>query len=460
MKKGEIYEGTVETVEFPNKGIVAAGGEKVTVKNVIPGQVVSFRLTKKRSSGNQGTLIRVEKPSPLEKRKAFCKNFPLCGGCAYQSVDYRDQLGIKYDQVRKLLLPVIERFQKISHEEAEKIFCGISESPSEFRYRNKMEYTFGDAVKDGPLTLGLHKKGSTFDILQTDDCVLVDEDFNSVVKTVSEYAAENGIPYYHKMKHEGFLRHLLVRRSLKGEMLIALVTTSAAAHDFIELVRQLKSLKLNGSIKGILHMKNDSVADAVKSDETVVLSGEDHFYDEILGLRFKITPFSFFQTNTAGAEVLYTVVKQFIGDIKDAVVFDLYSGTGTIAQVISPAAKKVIGVEIVEEAVIAAVENAKSNALSNCEFIAGDVLKVLDEIEEKPDFLILDPPRDGINPKALQKIIRYRAQRIVYISCKPTSLARDLEAFLQAGYEVSKIKCVDMFPQSVHVETVVLMTRG
>ena len=280
-----------------------------------------------------------------------------------------------------------------------------------------------------------------------------------MVKCVSSYFEEKKLPYYHKIAHEGYLRHLLVRRSISGDIIVALVTSTQFEHELSELTERIKMLELEGNITGILHMKNDSVADAVKSEETVILYGQDYFYDEILDLKFKITPFSFFQTNTKGAEVLYTIAKDFIGDIKDAVVFDLYSGTGTISQVISDTAKKVIGVEIVEEAVDAARENAKLNSIENCDFIAGDVLAVLDDIEEKPDFLILDPPRDGINPKALHKIIKYEADRIVYISCKPTSLARDLEAFLAAGYEVKKIRCVDMFPNTVHVETVVLMSR-
>ena len=212
------------------------------------------------------------------------------------------------------------------------------------------------------------------------------------------------------------------------------------------------------------------MADTVTNEGTDVLYGQDFFYEELLGLRFKITPFSFFQTNSLGAEVLYQTAREFIGDAlpsgTDAdiaehgkIVFDLYSGTGTIAQMLSPVAKKVIGVEIIEEAVEAAKENAQLNGLHNCEFIAGDVLKVIDSIEEKPDYIVLDPPRDGINPKALEKIIRYNVPQMVYISCKPTSLARDLEVLQARGYEVKKICCVDMFPSTFHVETVVLLSH-
>ena len=204
---------------------------------------------------------------------------------------------------------------------------------------------------------------------------------------------------------------------------------------------------------------NDSLSDVVKSDETRILYGQDFFYEKLLGLEFKITPFSFFQPNSKGAEVLYETVREYIGDIDNQVVFDLFSGTGTIGQVLAPVAKKVIGVEIIEEAVEAAKENAVRNGLSNCRFIAGDVFKVLDEIEEKPDVIVLDPPRDGIHPKALPKILNYGVDKIVYISCKMTSLARDLEMMQLAGYRVEKMTAVDQFCETVHVETVVLMSK-
>ena len=216
---------------------------------------------------------------------------------------------------------------------------------------------------------------------------------------------------------------------------------------------------MEGKIVGILHILNDSLSDVVKSDETRILYGQDFFYEKLLGLQFKITPFSFFQPNSRGAEVLYETVREYIGDIENKTVFDLFSGTGTIGQVLAPVAKKVIGVEIIEEAVEAAKENALRNGLSNCKFIAGDVFKVLDEIEEKPDVIVLDPPRDGIHPKALPKILEYGVDRIVYISCKMTSLARDLEMMQMAGYRVEKMTAVDQFCETVHVESIVLLSH-
>ena len=329
-----------------------------------------------------------------------------------------------------------------------------------------MEFSFGDEYKDGPLSLGMHRRGSFYDVVTTRECRIVHEDFCRILSATLDYFASAQIPYYKKLQHVGYLRHLLVRRAVKtGEILAALVTTTqtegmTAEKDLLDGWRQtLEGLELEGSFAGILHIKNDSLADVVQSDETVILSGRDYFYEELLGMKFCITPFSFFQTNSLGAEVLYETVREYVGDTKDKVVFDLYSGTGTIAQITSPVAARVVGVEIVEEAVEAARENARRNGLENCEFIAGDVLKVVGDIQEKPDLIILDPPRDGIHPKARKRILDFRVERIVYVSCKPTSLARDLEVFLENGYRVERGCCVDMFPGTGNVETVVLLSH-
>ena len=461
MKKGEIYEGVIEKVDFPNKGRVLIDGQNVTVKNGMPGQKIRFMINKKRSGRVEGRLLEVLERSPLETREPVCSIFPQCGGCMYQTMDYQAQLNMKKNQIRELLDDAIKRGGQVDPEgNPDYLFEGIKGSPMEFAYRNKMEFSFGDAEKGGPLTLGLHKKGSTYDVLDAVDCKLVHEDLTKILNCVLEYCREQGFTYYHKMQHTGYLRHLLLRRgNTTGEILVNLVTTTQLEPNLTKLVERLLQLPLEGKIVGILHILNDSLADMVQSDETRILYGQDFFYEEILGLKFKITPFSFFQPNSLGAEILYSTAREYIGDTKDMTVFDLYSGTGTISQILASVAKKVIGVEIVEEAVEAARENAKRNGIDNCEFIAGDVLKVLDEIQEKPDYIVLDPPRDGIHPKALPKIIQYGVENLVYISCKPTSLARDLEVFLANGYRVVKAVCVDQFSQSVHVETVVLLSH-
>lgn len=558
MKKGEILEGIIQEVEFPNKGRVLTDEGGVTVKNGIPGQRVRFVINKKRRNQAEGRLLEVLENSPLEKRDPLCSIFPACGGCMYQTMLYEDQLRMKETQVKKLLdAAMVTAGQVDENSQPDYCFEGIKGSPKEFAYRNKMEFSFGDEYKDGPLSLGLHKKGSTYDVLTAADCKIVHRDMTEILRCVLDYfrgldapqdlhnlhgqqekakdkrmrepqetawdealhgpqetiedvlphglqeivknealhgledvksvlphvpqeiakgepvhgqeetvwaesphdpqkSAEDVPLHYHKMSHKGFLRHLLLRRAeTTGEILVNLVTTSQREYDLAPLVNRILSLDLEGKIVGILHMINDSVADVVQSDETRVLYGVDYFYETILGLRFRITPFSFFQTNSLGAEVLYSTARDYVGDTRDMTVFDLYSGTGTIAQILASVAKEVIGVEIVEEAVEAARENAWQNGLSNCRFIAGDVLKVIDEIPEKPDIIVLDPPRDGIHPKALPKIAAHiQAKKLIYISCKPTSLARDLVELEKYGYRVERACCVDMFPETVHTETI------
>ena len=513
MKKKQILTGVVERVDFPNKAVVKAqvpqpdesvATEYAVVKGALPGQTVEFSVKKARKNKCEGRLRTVLKKGQLETREAKCPNFGTCGGCNYQEIPYEQQLALKKEQVLRLIDAVYEgdgyQYDGILSVRKDGQY-------REWGYRNKMEFSFGDAVKDGPLTLGLHKKGSFHDIVDAEGCQIVHPDYSAVLACVREYAKENNIPYYHKRDHQGVLRHLLVRRAeVSGDMLVALVTSTQQEIDYSELVSRLLALPLEGQITGILQICNDSLGDVVQSDETKILYGKDWFEEKVLGLTFKISPFSFFQTNTSGAEVLYQRAREYVlgeinignagetgngnmaentpgeenapggdalnrktsdgnateihaVDLHDKVVFDLYSGTGTIAQLIAPVAHKVIGVEIVEEAVEAAKENAALNGLDNCEFIAGDVLKVIDDIEEKPDYIILDPPRDGIHPKALQKIIDYGVKNIVYISCKPTSFARDLAVFQERGYELKRVSNVDLFPETVHVETVVLLSH-
>ena len=453
MKKGQVYEGLIEKVEFPNKGIVSVEEEqnKVIVKNGIPGQKIRFGVNKMRKGKAEGRLLEVLEQSPLETRNPVCSIFPACGGCMYQTMSYEDQMKMKEAQVKEILdAGIVGDYE----------FEGVKASPKEFAYRNKMEFSFGDEYKDGPLSLGLHKKGSTYDVLTAFDCKLVHEDMNKILVCVLDYFKERNVSYYKKMQHVGYLRHLLLRRGdITGEILVNLVTTTQEEYDLTPLVEALLALDLEGKIVGILHILNDSLSDVVQSDETRVLYGQDYFYEKLLGMEFKITPFSFFQPNSRAAEVLYSTVRDYLGDMKGKTLYDLFSGTGTIGQILSPVAEKVIGVEIVEEAVEAANENAKHNGITNCEFLAGDVFKVLDEIEEKPDVIVLDPPRDGIHPKALPKILDYGVDTIVYISCKVTSLARDLEMIQAKGYRVVKAVAVDQFVHTVHVEVIIKMQK-
>ena len=456
MKKGVEYTGVVTKIAFPNKGEVDCGKDGIaSVKGTLPGQKVKFVVSKKRSGKAQGRLKEIIEKSPMEDVEPNCPHFGDCGGCSYQTMSYENQLKLKEDMVKGILDNAIKGDYQ---------FEGILGSPVQWGYRNKMEFSFGDEFKDGPLALGMHKKNSFHDIVTVDNCKIVDRDYNIILRCVLDYCVKKELPFYHKLRHEGYVRHLLVRRTTKTkELLVALVTTSDAEMekkaDLMSLVEEIKALDLSAKLCGVIHIINDGLADVVQSDETRILYGQEYVYEELLGLKFKISVFSFFQTNSLGAEVLYSKAREYIGETKDKLIFDLYSGTGTIAQILAPVAKKVVGVEIIEEAVEAAKVNASLNNLENCEFIAGDVLKVIDDLQDKPDLIVLDPPRDGINPKALQKIIDFGVDRMVYISCKPTSLARDLEMLQEQGYKVVKAAAIDQFPNTNHVETVVLLSQ-
>ena len=449
MKRNDIITVEIKDMEFGGFGIVYFEGKKVKIKGALLGQIIKAKVKKVKKDMVEGEIVEVIENSPLEKQ-SFCPHFGDCGGCIYQNVDYSDQLKIKEDIVKKLL-------EKEGIRDYE--FLGIVKSPKEHGYRNKMEYTFGKD-KEGNEVLGLHRKGRFYEVVMTDKCNIVDDDFLKALNLTFDYAIKKGLPFYDKKTHKGFLRHLVVRKASKaGEILLNIVTTTQLEHDFKELIEIYKNVDFESRLVGVLHTQNDSWSDAVVCEKLNVLYGKDYLIEELLGLKFKISAFSFFQTNSYGAEKLYETVREFAGDVSDKIVFDLYSGTGTIGIIMAPMAKKVIGIELVEEAVMSARENAELNGLKNCTFIAGDVSKKLKEIKEMPDVVIVDPPRSGINPKALEDIIKFNPQKVVYVSCNPESLARDLKIFSEGGYKVDKVKCVDMFPYTYHVETVVLMER-
>lgn len=451
MKKNDKIVVNIEQVTFPNKGIGYIEGQKVIVKNVLPKQQVLARITKKRSSGIEACLEEVLQQSPFEQASE-CSHFLQCGGCTYQNMTIEAENNMKQKQVMQLLEQAgieVESWE------------GIVSSPKQKAYRNKCEFSFGDEQKGGNLALGMRKRQSYYEVVTLTNCNIIDADFLKIIDAVLHFFQTRNIPFYHKSRHEGILRHLVVRKGeATGEILVNLVTTSEIPFSLEEYKNALLDLELQGKLCGILHTKNDGLADVVQSDQTDILYGNNYFIEKLFDLEFKVSAFSFFQTNTKGAEKLYEIVKEFAGEVKNKVVFDLYCGTGTISQIMAGKSKKVIGIELVEEAIVAAKENAQRNGLSNCEFIAGDVLQKIEELQEKPDLIILDPPRDGIHLKAIDKIIAFGAPEMVYVSCKPTSLARDLQIFQQNGYHVKRVKMVNQFPRTVHVETVVSLKRA
>jgi len=379
-----------------------------------------------------------------------CEHFGRCGGCIYLDIPYQQELSIKENTLVETLA------------EYAQFFKGLHPAPNVSGYRNKMELAFGDEGRDGRLALGMRKQRSFYEVATPNNCVLIPEDFKRVVMYVLEYFRNAGEAFYHRKRHVGTLRHLVLRRGhFTGEILLNLVTTSTLATPLAPLVQGLNELALDGTIVGFLHSMNDGVADVVKNENINLLHGRDYYNEEICGLKFKVSAFSFFQTNSAGAEKLYGLVRDYAAPQagENALAYDLYCGTGTIAQILSPAFAKVLGIELVEDAIKAAKENAALNGIGNCDFYAGDVMEIVRQHPATPDVVVVDPPRDGLHPKALPHIVALNAPRLVYVACKPASLARDLRLLAAAGYVVEKIEGMDMFPRTPHVEAIALLRR-
>lgn len=450
MKRGSQVTIKIEKTEFPSVGISEFEGKKLYIKGAFPGQTVKGTVKKKRDTYADVKLVEVLEKAPYEI-EAPCPHFGVCGGCSSQNLTYEKQLELLSDEVYELFedkdIPM-------------GMYLGVKGSENTWEYRNKMEFTFGDLEKGGELTLGMHMKGKSFGVLTVDNCMIVDEDFRKVLTVTVEYFRKQNLPYYRVMKREGYLRHLVVRKaSNTGELMVNLVTTTQIDFDLSEYTELLKSQTYKGKLVSVLHTENNSFSDAVVPEKVNILYGRGYIIEELLDLKFKISPFSFFQTNSRGAESLYSIVRDFMGNGENKVVFDLYCGTGTIGQIAAHNAKKVIGLELIEEAVEAAKENAKLNGLDNCEFIAGDVAETIKQVKVKPDIIILDPPRSGVSPKALDYVIKFNAKEIIYVSCNPKTMVDNLETLLAAGYKVEKSKVKDMFPNTPHAETVVRLIK-
>jgi len=450
MRRGSDLSVKIEKSQFPSTGIGYAEDKIIYVKNAFPGQTITGRVKKKREDHAELKLLSVDEKADYEI-EAQCPHFGVCGGCSSQSIPYEKQLEFLNEEVKTL-------FEEAGVTTGE--YLGVQGSPNQWEYRNKMEFTFGDEAKGAPLSIGMHMRGKSFGILTVDNCKLVDEDYRTIIRLTADYFDKQDLPYYRIMKAEGYLRHLVIRKAQNtGELLVNLVTTTQVSFDLSEYVNLLRNQTYKGNLVSIIHTENDSLSDAVIPEKVNILFGKDYIRETLLGLQFNISPFSFFQTNTKGAESLYTIVKEFMGDSTDKVVFDLYCGTGTIGQIVAGNAKKVVGIELIKEAVEAAKENAKLNGLNNCEFLAGDVAEIIKTVKDKPDIIILDPPRSGVHPKALDYVIKFNAPEIIYVSCNPKTLVNDLEVLVERGYEVIQTKVKDMFPHTPHVETCVLLQR-
>lgn len=454
MKKNQVFSLTIEEMADLQEGIGYIEQKPVYVKGALKGQKVEVRISRNKNTHAEGKLLSVLEKSEAEK-ESFCSHYGECGGCSLQTLPYDRQLEMKQNWIMRLLKTALpsEVFKELE-------FTGVLSSPKQLEYRNKMEFTFGNAYKGGETNLGLHKKGQFGSVITTDHCRICDQDFTIILEAALNLFKRRGVSHYNKFSHEGVLRHLVVRKGEKtGEILVALSAAGAQSEDLKAFVELLLQLELQGEIVGILYVENLGKADAVNG-EPFVLHGRDHYFDEILGLNFRVSLYSFFQTNTLGAERLYQTAFDGLKEIQGKYIFDLFSGTGTIAQLLAQRAERVVGIEIVPDAVNAAIANAADNQLSRCEFRVGDVLDILDHYEgHKPDVIVVDPPRMGIAPKALEKIVAFGAPEILYISCNPKTLAENLSVMYQAGYQPVKVTGVDMFPHTPHCETICWLKR-
>lgn len=446
-RKKKIITGKIEKVKFPNISEFTYEDKKVNFKGGIEGQTVSVVVSKRRSTHIEAKVLELLEKSELETNKT-CPNYIECGGCSYQTVSHEYELDLKLRQIKEL-------YNDIYSGDIE-----IFQSPLTNYYRNKMEYTFSDMYKDSPIMLGMHKKNRFYEVVDTKDCNLVHKDYEIIRNAVIDYARENELPFVKKRTHEGLLRHLIIRYALTtGEIMVNIVTTTQQNFDSESFVKMLLELNLEGKIKSIIHTENDSLADAVVPEKVNIIYGDEYITEKIFDLNFKVTPFSFFQPNVLGAINLYNKAIELCGDIENKVVFDLYSGTGTIGQIVSRKAKEVYGIEIVKEAVESANKSAIENGRTNCKFIAGDVLVEIENRKEMVDIIIVDPPREGINQVALEKIISCGAETIVYISCNPKTQKRDAEMMISNGYEMKVLKVFNQFPRTAHVECIALIQR-
>lgn len=466
MKKGMELELDIVGVDYPNKPFGLYEDRKIYPQgNFVVGSKVKGIITRIRSKKIEMKKVEVISKSQFEIDPK-CPHFSICGGCSFQNLNYDDQISLKTGLIKKM----IDNVAKYPY-----TLDTTIKSPEEFEYRNKMEFSFGNEVKNGPLTLGMHKKNSFHDVITVKDCTLMDSDFREILNTTKEYFSKQNLKFYHRMSHLGYLRNMVIRKGEKTkEISVNLVTTSQEQFDLTEWVNILLNLKLKNKIMSIIHTINDNLSDSVESskvDKEILLYGDSRDINErIFDLSFKISPYSFFQTNSECVELLYGRVLEYMEKIensksedkKSKIVFDLFSGTGTIGQIVSKKASKVYGIELIEEAVIKANENAKINKITNTEFIAGDVFKKLEEFDVRgitPDIIIIDPPRAGVGEKTVEKLVKYGIDNFIYVSCNPKTLALDLSKFQEYKYKLEKLGVVDMFPQTPHAECVALIKK-
>ncbi len=453
----------IEAVAAEGKALAHVDGAVLFVQFAVPGDIVDVKVCKKKKNYMEGFILRMVQPSP-HRLEPFCKHFGTCGGCKWQPLPYEMQLQAKQQQVYDQLV-------RIGHLDVPEI-TSIVPSDETTYYRNKLEFTFSqkrwfenaddiDSVPENERGgLGFHV-GRFFDkVLDIDHCYLQKEPSNAIRLFVKKYALEHGLPFFNIRDHHGFLRNMFIRTTEEGNVMLII----CFYHENEEARKGLLDALAAEfpQITSLYYVINGKANDSISDQECILYKGEDAIYEYMEGLKFKIGPKSFYQTNTKQAYKLYSVTREYAELTGNEVVYDLYTGTGTIAQFVSRQASKVIGIEYVPEAIEDAKVNAANNNITNCEFFAGDMKDILTDafVEEhgRPDVIILDPPRAGIHPDVAQVILNAAPQRMVYVSCNPASQARDLEILCQK-YRITAVRPVDMFPHTHHVENVVALER-
>ncbi len=452
---------TIEAVAAEGKALAHVDGAVVFVQFAVPGDVVDIKVTRKKKNYMEGYILNIVKPS-AHRLEPFCKYFGICGGCKWQPLPYEMQLQAKQQQVYDQLV-------RIGHLQVPEIQPIIG-SEKIREYRNKLEFTFSERrwLHEGEdpeslrpeqrLGLGFHV-GRFFDkVLDIDRCHLQPSPSDEIRNFIRKYAIDNGLTFFNIREHHGFLRTMVVRNNQKGDVMLIL----CFYHEDTEARTRLLDAIADAfpQITSLYYVINGKANDSIADQDCILYKGNEAIYEEMEGLRFKIGPKSFYQTNSAQALKLYETAREFAGLTGNEVVYDLYTGTGTIAQFVAAKASKVVGIEYVEDAIADARINAAGNGIDNCVFYAGDMKDVLTSgfIEENghPDVIILDPPRAGIHPDVASVILEARPDRMVYVSCNPASQARDLAVLCQ-DYEITAVRPVDMFPQTHHVENVVAL---
>jgi 23S rRNA (uracil1939-C5)-methyltransferase len=450
VAKGEELELDVDSLAYGGNGVARLDGFVVFVRRGLPGDRVRARVTKVKRSHAEALATEVLRPGP-ERVEAPCAHFPACGGCRFQDLAYQAQLEQKQLQVRDAL----QRLGGIAGPPLEQI---VPCEPEIFHYRNKLEYSF-TSTPSGP-ALGFHKAGRWDEVLEIDRCWLTDDLGNRIRDAVRDWAREEGLEVYSQADGSGYLRHLVVRQGRNtGQALVQLVTAPGDKFEtgyFVDVLRRFPE------VRSIHWAVNDTPAE-VTNLPTRLLWGEEWIEEELCGLRFRVRPNAFLQTNTAMAERLYALAREAAQLTGGETVWDLYCGIGTIGLSFARDALTVWGIEVSEESVACALENAELNGITNAAFFAGNVGEVVEELLERsgpPEVVVVDPPRAGLAGKALRRLGRIGAPRLVYVSCNPTTLASDLKALREDyGYELRRVTPVDMFPHTPHVECVALLER-